>query len=1852
VTSAQQAGLSPDSGGKANAESEGLFVLPMSLGQERLWALDRAEAGNPAWNLAVRFRLAGTLEVAVLERALTEIVRRHEVLRTSYEVVDGQPAQIISPSLKVEVPQTDLSSLAEPERDAEVERLCLVEARRCFDLSRGPLFRAGIIRIANDEHILMLTCHLSVADYWSIGLIAGELGSLYESYSRGLESSLPELTIQYGDYAIWQRQQSDSALVLKQLDYWKDQLRDLPALDFPVDHPRLHSPTNNSRIKSVLLPVEMTDAIREFSNQQGATFFNTALAALAIVLYRCTGQLDFGVGAQFAGRPGEEVERLVGMFINTAILRMDLNGDPSFSEFLGRVKESGAQAIANQDLRFEQLLKELRPQHYPSHHTLFRVNFVCQRDEIKPLAFSGIQLTGIPSISQGALYDLNFFLIFRTEGWRLSCEYNTDLFDESTITELLGNYRLILENVAEKPLQKISQLAVMARTSKSPLIDSHRTIARDVSDHVTPDASQSPSGSRTSTAQSTGAPSANPAQGETYAFPITIVQERFWMLEQLTRGTPTLNMQIAMRLNGPLDCQTLERSLNEVITRHEMLRTSFTSLDGHAVQVIHPSLMLTVNFVDLENLPESARESNAQRAIREEALEPFDISRLPLVRATLLRLSADHHILMITMPHIICDGWSNGVLINELTTLYDAFSRDERSPLAEPDLQYADFAHWQNQWLRSERFEDDRSYWKKQLRGRLPLLDLPIDASPKSTIVSPCETQTITFDPVVVDALKDFCKREEVTMFMFFLAIFKTMLHRYTGQEDILVGSPIAGRISETEGVIGPFSYPISLRTSLAGNLTFRELLGRVRDVVVGALEHKDLPFGLLVDELNVQQVQGRNPLFQVYFLHQVAFVKAVRTHHLSWTPFTWVSRATTFDLHLATVERPEGVVARLEYNAEKFTAPTIERMLGHMRRILDAIMSNPDARISELPLLTSAEALLISQAGECAPAANCNSQSLESLIEDQVRKIPDAIAAVSADEKLSYRDLDARAGRLARVLSEVDLGTEGLVGICCDRSTTMLIGVLAALKAGARYWWLQPDSMDEPAIRDICRDRLKVMVAQVRDEKRYRELGLHVICVDKIVSAGADEQISAPCSNSSVESVACVQVARVAGQLKPVAITNQALLARVQSAAQVSGVALGDRIAWQGEAIAEEQILSALLCGATTVFVPAPAVTSYATFLRFLGKQKCTAVGFSSRFWEQLVVWCSQEEAGFPPAIRSIVVHGDQPAPSVLREFRKITRGSVRWVSTYGGVETGPLAAVCEVGPGSADVDTTPSLCLGAPAPGVQIRLVDKALQTVPVGMHGEISVAGATLAKGYVNDAKLSEERFVSDPLSGRPTFRTGELGRYLPDGRIEFLGPTDRHLNLQGYRIHLAELEAALLRHPAVEDAVALPSEVQTGDQQAVAYVSIGRGVADAKSQQRKFSLLRELQSRLTEQCHAYPPVKQIVLVERLKRFADGRTDLSAVPAAKAEDSILDSSVVAARNPLESQLVEIWEELLGVSPIGITDNFFELHGHSLLALRLFARLNAQFGRSLPLSTLFHAPTIEKLAELLQQDSCPQPASSLVAIRAEGTRPPLFIISGLGGNVVRFYELARHLPKDRPVYALQPPGLDGTRAYLTRVQDMAEYYINEIKARQVHGPYELAGYSFGGLVAFEMACQLADRGDDANFVALLDSPEWHYEMEYFKAMTFREKMDRLRSRLIRIVFEPKRSEYVRNAVRRRVSNLIFAAYRVFGRPVPQRAGTIEDINRFAAANYVPRTYPGKLNLFRTRRISSRIDDYCLGWGPLAQGGVEVHEVPGDHDTMTDSPNAYVLAQKLAACLRAAPPRWDHFGIERVQHA
>jgi non-ribosomal peptide synthetase component F/thioesterase domain-containing protein len=958
VTELKRTNLSFANSGAASAPAEEVYALPPSLGQERFWGLDRLKPGNPTWAVPVRFRLQGALDIEFVRRAFNEIVQRHEALRTTFAVADEQPVQVIRPTLRIDVPATDLRHLPKAERDAEMDRLSFQEARRGFDLSVGPLFRASLLRVEDNEHVLLVTPHHTVADYWSIGLISNELGALYEAYSRGSEPTLPELRVQYGDYSIWQREQTEGPVVQGELAYWKDNLKDLPLLDFPTDHPRQDLPTYEATITSILLPVGLTDAIKEIANREGATFFNTMLAALAMVMYQYTGQDDFGVATQVAGRTNVEMEPLIGLFINNVILRLDLSGDPSFSSLVNRVQDTGLQALANQNLRFEQLLKELRPKDYPSHHTLFRLNFICQRDPVKPLEFAGIKLTVIPSKCQGALYDLNVFLVLRNEGWRLACEYNTDLFDAGTITRLLSNYRSMLEGIAKNPNQKLSEFASLEgiadlQQKKSAETRRVNPSVKATSSAVMPTHSLGAAVLEPATlmeAEGHAADPAYPSARERYVMRASVAQERFWTLEELAPGNPALHMRACVRLTGKLSMDKLEKSFHYLMERHETLRTTFERIEHELMQIISPSLPLTLAVTSLEDVEEAERPTQLKDAIREEASAPFDLAHGSLLRARLFRLGDQEHVLVISTHHILVDGWSQGVIQRDLWTIYQSLVEGREPSLPPLTIQYSDFVHWQQEWLASGEAQQQIEFWKKQLAAPLPVLNFSGDKPVRRQSASePMETLLLPDD--LTRALKNFGQSHDVTIFMVLVAGFAVLLSQYSDQDDIVIGSPVAHRQPETEPLIGPFAGPVSLRVDLSGNLTLLELVNRVRDVAVNALSHADVPFEVLLKNLDSSVLRGRNPLSQCYFFYQAAFLQPRSLSELTVTPLRDFGLGTHFELQMGLLERQEGTRAQLEYNPDLFDYDTIQSMLEDYHRILDAILENPHLKVAELGL-------------------------------------------------------------------------------------------------------------------------------------------------------------------------------------------------------------------------------------------------------------------------------------------------------------------------------------------------------------------------------------------------------------------------------------------------------------------------------------------------------------------------------------------------------------------------------------------------------------------------------------------------------------------------------------------------------------------------------------------------------------------------------------------------------------------------------------------------------------------------------------------------------------------------------------
>ena len=908
-----------------------LYAFPLSPVQERMWHAFLRNPESPIFNASFRWQLEGPLDPGLVELSFEEIIRRHEVLRAHFRVVDGEPRQLIAPEMKITIAHSDLSGMLAAERDAEFDRMSAVEAQTCFDLRTGPLLRIGLIRMEAKRHVLTLTLHHIICDGWSIGIIMEELQKIYAALAAGQPSPLPELPIQYGDFVIWQKDFLQREEIRQQLAFWKKKLDGYQRLEIPGDLPGSDDADRRSAIVSTLLPRELSERLKEFSNLQGGTLFITTLAASIALLHAETGKTDIVVGSPLAGRNRSDLEGLIGVFINHVVFRVNTGRDPTFADLATSVRDTVWDAFANQDVPFEEVVKEVAGKNGPAADAFYVINYICQREYARAstfvFEFAGLRMSTMPSKSQGALYDLNFFMVEREAGWRLSLEYRVAKYSEGFAKAAHGKFFRLLEAIAENPNRKLSEITGL----RKPTADSVAQPATATSAEA--------------------AVKSGDEEPEVYALPASVAQQRFWLLEKLSHGNAAFHMPAGVRLAGKISAERLETAFRVVIGRHEILRTTFEDSNGELLQIISPAwpFRLEKTTVSGKNLAE--KEEKLPQLVRDESQMPFDLAKGPLLRARLFELSPDDHVLLLTLHHILADGWSQSILQKELWAAYAAEDQSGDAGLPPLNIQYSDFAAWQKEWLASEESKEHREFWLSALKPPLPVLDFPTDRPPQNRPASHGAIETYLLPPELAASLKTFAQKNHATMFTLMLACFGALLAKYSGQEDAVVGSPVANRRSETEPLIGPFAGPIALRLNLAGDPTLQELLMRVRDFTLDALSHSDLPFEVLLDKIRPLAVQRRNPLFQFYFFYQTAFLQPRKIGDLTVSPMPTFSVGTPFELQLGFVERQEGIRAQLEYNPDLFDATTIKRILEYYGTILGAMLGDANTRISGLPV-------------------------------------------------------------------------------------------------------------------------------------------------------------------------------------------------------------------------------------------------------------------------------------------------------------------------------------------------------------------------------------------------------------------------------------------------------------------------------------------------------------------------------------------------------------------------------------------------------------------------------------------------------------------------------------------------------------------------------------------------------------------------------------------------------------------------------------------------------------------------------------------------------------------------------------
>ena len=1081
-----------------------------------------------------------------------------------------------------------------------------------------------------------------------------------------------------------------------------------------------------------------------------------------------------------------------------------------------------------------------------------------------------------------------------------------------------------------------------------------------------------------------------PTEEEVFVFPASFAQQRLWFIDQLVPGNAFYNVPTALRLTGSLNLIALEQTFNEIVRRHETLRTRFGIVEGQLVQAIAPTLKVSLPVVDLRDLLADARELQAKQLIEQESQRPFDLATGPLLRLTLLKLDETEHILLLNLHHIVSDDWSIGVLIRELKAIYTAFALKQPCPLPELPLQYADFAHWQREWLQElgatheSPLQAQLAYWRQQLGG-IERLNLPSDRPKPARQTYQGAIQFLELPKSIREALEALSQQEGVTLYMTLLAAFQTLLYRYTQQEDIAVGSPIANRNrSEIEGLIGFFVNSLVLRTDLSGNPTFQELLGRVREVTLGAYAHQDVPFEKLVEELHCQRSLNDHPLFQVIFALQNAPMESLELPELTLSTLTIDFKTTRFDLEFHLWEatndfrslwgerwkHSKGLRGVVVYNTDLFDEATITRMVGHFETLLEGIVANPQARIADLPLLSQAERHQLLVEWNNTHADYPKDQCIHQLFEAQVERDSNAIALIFEDKQLTYRELNNRSNQLAHYLQKLGIGAEVLVGICLEPSVELIVGLLGILKAGAAYLPLDPNYP--------C-DRLNFMLeeAQVpillthsalstQHELRPLESTVSntpvIVCLDNNWDI-AQESKENPSSSVTSDNLAYViYTSGSTGKPKGVAVPHKAVNRLVFNTNYIK-LDPTDRIAQASNTsfdAATFEIWGALLHGAQLIGISRDIILSPHEFALQLRQKNISVLFLTTALFQQIARVVPQAF----DSLKYLLFGGEAVDPRWVQKILKKAPPK-QLLHVYGPTESTTFSSFYWV----QDIpEAATSIPIGRPITNTQIYLLDEQLQPVPIGITGELYIGGDGLAQGYLNHPELTAEKFIPSPFSNEPgtrLYKTGDLARYQPDGNIEFLGRLDDQVKIRGFRIELGEIEAVLSQHPAVREAVVIVQEDVPGDKHLVAYIVPNPSQISSVKAQGCASLLRQF---LKEKLPSYMVPSAYVLLESLPLTPNGKVDRRALPAAAPERDDIKEDYVAPRTSVEKELVGIWAKVLGREQVGVHDNFFELGGHSLLATQLSSRIRDAFQVDLPVKTLFEASTVASLARYIE--------------------------------------------------------------------------------------------------------------------------------------------------------------------------------------------------------------------------------------------------------------------------------------------
>jgi amino acid adenylation domain-containing protein len=1267
-------------------------------------------------------------------------------------------------------------------------------------------------------------------------------------------------------------------------------------------------------------------------------------------------------------------------------------------------------------------------------------------------------------------------------------------------------------------------------------------------------------------------------------------QNLIWLSAQMAGSEPAYNEPITLHYRGVLDRGAFERAFDEVVRRHEALRTTFAAVAGEVVQAVHDHLTVPVSYLDLSKLSKEGREEEANRVAEADARRPFDLGVGPLLRARLVKLEPEYHRFYLTLHHLIIDGASSHrILLPEMAAIYKAFAAGEPSPLPEPRYQYSDFSLWQKRMLDNDAAARQTAYWRKELSGELPGLQLPTDRPRPSVHSYRGAMKKFAISGEMTAALKAASRAEGATLYMFLLAGFKALLHRYSGQQDILVGGVAeARRRAEFKQTMGMFLKFVALRTHPSGDISFREYLAQVKDTVLGALANSDVPFDHLIRELHPKRQSANRPFFEATLSMKPMSIEAADPR---WdlTQMDTATGSTKVDLYLEMDERPNGMMAKFIYSTDLFDASTIDRMIGHWLTLLQSAAQNPAAELCDLTILPAEEERQL-RIGWNDTRREIPDATVHELIERQVQLTPNAIAVESSAERLTYAELNGRANGLAHRLRSAGVKPGALVALCVDRTADLVAAPLAVWKAGGAYLPLDP-SFPKERLAYLMEDAQAPVLLTTRSLRdRLPSTNAKVVFCEE---AGSGIELGTGEAGTPGSTAYVRYTSGSTGKPKGVEIHQRALVNLLRSMQREPGFTASDSllaVTTLSFDISELELYLPLISGGRVVIAAQEDARDPRRLIERLRESKCTVLQATPAAWRGMI------DAGWTGQSNLKALCGGEALPRDLAEQLRPLVAEL-W-NVYGPTETTVWSAAHRVMSGSGPVP------IGHPIDNTEIYILDSHRRLAPIGVAGELYIGGAGVANGYLRREELTRERFVPHPFQANARiYRTGDLARWKADGTLECLGRIDDQIKIRGYRIELGEVEAALLEHDALRGAAVRVWPDGSGNLSIVAYL-VGSAQAE--------DLRRFLQKTLPD----YMIPSRFVKLDALPLTPNGKVDRNALP----EPASLENKAPEAepRNETERKLAGIWNSVLNQQSIGVDDNFFDLGGHSYLVARLLRRIETEFGARLSMAAVFEAPTISQLAKLLTSQSSNARVSRTTILQPAGSQEPLFWI--YGGPLFR--TLASKLGTKRPFLGVNIEESERANFSNCTLSDIARRLVATIRATQPHGPYYLGGWCISGLIAYEIASQLIEAGEHVSLVVMVDAvnPVHYNTIPKYKLLA------------------SKAAHHARRVLRMEIGTAFAharARWRRFrdraAEPQKQRDDAFEAVLLTAAVNYQPKPIAARvLSVQPAER--PQIRSLHASWaGFLDRGNFEIRDVPGDHLTMFEEPKV----EGLAACIR-----------------